>query len=163
MPPCRIPSRASRSPTPASRIRSTVPCSSTPARTRSMTCSWLRSSTMTESMPRRCSRWPSINPAGPAPTMPTWVRRGVTSQGFDETGMRPLGLREDDQMLPGEVIVYALLLEALVLDLELDLRLGHFVLRTDRHVRILAAVLEQDQASARLQRGLHPLQHRLRL
>src|SRR6187401_2767108 len=58
-------------------MRSTVACSSTPARTRSMTYSWLRFSRMTESMPRRCNSCPSIRPAGPAPTMPTWVRESM--------------------------------------------------------------------------------------
>ena len=28
----------------------------------------------TDSIPSRCSRWASTSPAGPAPTMPTWVR-----------------------------------------------------------------------------------------
>src|SRR4029453_10112202 len=74
MPPSRILSRCSRSPTPDADIKSTVPCSSTPARTRSMTYSRPRFSRMTESMPRRCRRCPSINPAGPAPTIATCVR-----------------------------------------------------------------------------------------
>ena len=56
--------------------RSTVPCSSTPARTRCSTYSRLRASSTTDSMPARCSRCESSSPAGPAPTMPTWVRMG---------------------------------------------------------------------------------------
>src|SRR5579862_9191701 len=63
-----------RSPTPASIIRSVVPCSSTPARTRSTTYSSLRRSTITESIPSRCSKWANRRPAGPAPIIPTWVR-----------------------------------------------------------------------------------------
>ena len=64
----------SRSPTPVSIIRLTVPCSSRPARTRSSTYRRLRASSTTDSMPARCSRCDSIRPAGPAPTMPTCVR-----------------------------------------------------------------------------------------
>src|SRR5580704_16436860 len=36
----------------------------------------LRLSSTTDSMPRRCRRCESRRPAGPAPTMPTWVRIG---------------------------------------------------------------------------------------
>src|SRR5258708_37966839 len=52
----------------------TVPCSSTPARTRLSTYSreWLSSTTL--SIPCKCKRWASIRPAGPAPTIPTCVR-----------------------------------------------------------------------------------------
>ena len=59
--------------------RSTVPCSSTPARTRRSTYSRLRLSSTTESMPRRWSRWDSSSPAGPAPMIPTWVRMAEAS------------------------------------------------------------------------------------
>src|SRR5262245_2424762 len=52
----------------------TVPCSSTPARTRLSTYSRLRVSITMDSMPCNHSRRPSSNPAGPAPTMPTCVR-----------------------------------------------------------------------------------------
>src|SRR5258706_7134455 len=68
------PSRRSRSPTPDCSSRSTLPCSSTPARTRCSTWSRLRLSTITDSMPCRCKRCESSSPAGPAPTMPTCVR-----------------------------------------------------------------------------------------
>src|SRR6202050_3582429 len=63
-----------RSPTPISSSRSTVPCSSTPARTRSSQYSRLRASITTDSMPCRCSKCESTSPAGPAPTIPTCVR-----------------------------------------------------------------------------------------
>ena len=66
--------RPRRPPTPVSFIRSTVPCSSKPARTRSWTYWRLRFSTTTDSRPARCSRCESISPAGPAPTIPTCVR-----------------------------------------------------------------------------------------
>src|SRR5512139_2105395 len=74
MPSCRWPSRCSRSATPASVSRSTEPCSRTPARTRRSTYSRLFASMTTDSIPRRCSRCDSINPAGPAPTIATCVR-----------------------------------------------------------------------------------------
>ena len=51
-----------------------VPCSSTPARTRCSTYSRSRPSSTVDSMPCRCIRCDSSRPAGPAPTMPTWVR-----------------------------------------------------------------------------------------
>src|SRR5688572_4372909 len=70
----RSPSRWRFPATPMACSRSTVPCSRTPALTRSITYSRLRFSTMTESMPLRCSRCPSMSPAGPAPMMPTCVR-----------------------------------------------------------------------------------------
>src|ERR1700761_9439075 len=63
-----------RSPTPTSSIRSIVPCSSTPARTRCWTYSRSRASSTTESIPRSSSMRPSINPAGPPPTIATCVR-----------------------------------------------------------------------------------------
>src|SRR3954452_2659919 len=72
------PSRARRSPRPVSASRSTLPCSSTPARTRCSTYSRLRSSSTTDSMPSRCRRCDSISPAGPAPTLPTCVRIRLT-------------------------------------------------------------------------------------
>ena len=55
-------------------IRSTVLCSSTPARTVFSMSVRLRRSSTTESIRRRWSRWESMRPTGPAPTMPTWVR-----------------------------------------------------------------------------------------
>jgi hypothetical protein len=67
-------SRCSRSATPARSSSSTVPCSRTPARTRCSTYSRLRSSSTTDSIPSRWSRCDSSSPAGPAPTIPTWVR-----------------------------------------------------------------------------------------
>ena len=72
---------------PSSRSRSTVPCSRTPARTRSMTCSRVRFSMMTESIPARPSRCPSISPAAPAPTIPTCVR--ITAIGHAQTTQLP--------------------------------------------------------------------------
>src|SRR3954471_9357375 len=69
-----IPSRCARSPTPISTSRSTVPCSSTPARTRFSTYSRSRSSRITDSIPPSSSSRPSTRPAGPAPTIPTCVR-----------------------------------------------------------------------------------------
>src|SRR5215218_7013191 len=74
MPWWTMPWRRMRSPTPAWFSSSTVPCSSTPARTRCSTYSRLRASSTTDSMPSRCSRCDSSRPAGPAPTIPTWVR-----------------------------------------------------------------------------------------
>src|SRR4051794_20452889 len=73
MPRCSRPSRARRSPAPSSCSRSTVFCSSTPARTRFSTYSRSRASRITESMPRRSSARPSVSPAGPAPMMATRV------------------------------------------------------------------------------------------
>src|SRR5271156_1549031 len=74
IPRCTRPCRAKRSPTPAFVSRSTVPCSNTPARTRCSTYSLERLSSTTDSIPSRCSRCASVNPAGPAPTIPTCVR-----------------------------------------------------------------------------------------
>src|SRR5579872_5044567 len=74
---CSSPSRCIRSPSPASLRMSTVPCSSTPARIRCSTYSRLRVSSTTDSIPARCSRCDSSSPAGPAPTMPTWVRASL--------------------------------------------------------------------------------------
>src|SRR5712671_1789122 len=74
MPRCTAPSRFIRSPTPTSVRRSTVPCSSTPARTVDSISARLRDSRTIDSIPRRWRRWESSRPAGPAPTMPTWVR-----------------------------------------------------------------------------------------
>src|SRR6201994_3024379 len=68
------PSRCIRSPTPTWSIRSIVPCSSTPARTRCWTYSRSRASSTTDSIPRSSSMRPSISPAGPPPTIATWVR-----------------------------------------------------------------------------------------
>jgi len=73
-PSCRIPCWPSRSPSQTSGQRSTVVCSRTPARTRSMTYRSDRVSTVTDSMPCWCSRCPRSSPAGPAPTMPTGMR-----------------------------------------------------------------------------------------
>ena len=50
------------------------PCSSTPARTRCWTYSRSRNSRITDSMPLSSSSRPSISPAGPPPTIATWVR-----------------------------------------------------------------------------------------
>src|SRR6185369_11606026 len=71
---CWNPSRPMRSPRPVSFRTSTVPCSSTPARIVASISARLRMSSTTDSIPRRFSRWASSSPAGPAPTMPTWVR-----------------------------------------------------------------------------------------
>src|SRR4051812_44210692 len=71
------PSRCMRSPTPTSSIRSIVPCSRTPARTRCWTYSRSRSSSTTDSIPRSSSSRPSIKPAGPPPTIATWVRIAI--------------------------------------------------------------------------------------
>src|SRR3954447_14916863 len=68
------PSRCMRSPKPTWSIRSIVPCSSTPARTRCWTYSRSRSSSTTDSMPLSSSSRPSMSPAGPPPTIATWVR-----------------------------------------------------------------------------------------
>src|SRR5258708_985510 len=79
MPWCTSPSRRRRSPTPEAASRSTVPCSSTPARTRSSTCWRVRLSITTQSMLARRKRWARRSPAGPAPMIPTWVRIAVSS------------------------------------------------------------------------------------
>src|SRR5262245_13495854 len=76
---CWNPSRPMRSPRPVSLRTSIVPCSSTPARIVASISARLRMSSTTDSTPLRCSRCASINPAGPAPTMPTWVRIAVRS------------------------------------------------------------------------------------
>src|SRR5437764_415148 len=55
-----------RSPTPVAPSRSTVLCSSTPARSVASTASRLRFSSTTDSMPSMCSRCESSRPAGPA-------------------------------------------------------------------------------------------------
>src|SRR3954452_24919256 len=68
------PSRCIRSPTPTASSRSIVPCSSTPARTRCCTYPRSRSSRTTDSMPASSSSRASIRPAGPPPTIATWVR-----------------------------------------------------------------------------------------
>ena len=47
-------------------VHETVPCQNGPS-------ACVRLSRMTESMPFKCSRWPSNNPAGPAPMIPTCV------------------------------------------------------------------------------------------
>src|SRR5512134_2066512 len=73
MPWCTKPSRFMRSPTPLCASRSTVPCSSTPARMVASISSRLRDSTTIEAMPSRCRRCESSRPAGPAPTIATWV------------------------------------------------------------------------------------------
>src|SRR5687768_6143711 len=70
---CTRPSRSIRSPTPAVRSRSAVPCSSTPARSRRSTWARLRRSSTTDSTPTHASKRASNSPAGPAPTMATWV------------------------------------------------------------------------------------------
>src|SRR5689334_2742161 len=56
--------------------RSIVPCSSTPARRVDSTSSRLRDSMTTEATSERCSKWDSVRPAGPAPTIATCVRAG---------------------------------------------------------------------------------------
>src|SRR3546814_8070466 len=38
------------------------------------TCRRVCDSRTIDSIPARCRRWESSSPAGPAPTMPTWVR-----------------------------------------------------------------------------------------
>src|SRR5665213_51424 len=63
-----------RSPTPLARSSFVVPSSRTPARTRVSTCSLVCDSRTTLSTPASVSRWPSVRPAGPAPTMATRVR-----------------------------------------------------------------------------------------
>src|SRR5688572_20994919 len=77
-----MPSACSRCATPACSSTSTVPGSSTPARMRPNTYSGLRRSSSRLSMPARCSSWPSSNPAGPAPTMTTWVLTGNSIPDF---------------------------------------------------------------------------------
>src|SRR5712691_10870707 len=79
-----------RSPTPVALSRSTVPCSSTPARSVASTASRLRFSSTTDSMPSRCSRCESSRPAGPAPTIPTWVRTGSLPNGSGALAARSL-------------------------------------------------------------------------
>src|SRR5215207_8243967 len=80
-----------RSPTPVSIRRSRTHCSITPARMRSSTYWRVRASRMTDWMPSRCRRWASISPAGPAPTIPTWVRMASclagAGSGLEEHGL----------------------------------------------------------------------------
>ena len=73
-PPCTSPSRCMRAPTPTSSRRSTLTCSSTPARMRASTCAPLCRSTITASIPAFARSCPSSRPAGPAPTIATCVR-----------------------------------------------------------------------------------------
>jgi hypothetical protein len=82
MPRWTAPSRRIRSPTPSSFMRSTVPCSSTPARIVASMSFRLRLSRTTDSIPCRCRRCESSSPAGPAPMMPTWVRMTPPLQPF---------------------------------------------------------------------------------
>src|SRR5258708_19559256 len=91
MPPCSIPSWLSRLARPAWRRSATLPASSTPARCRASQYSRLRISTRTESMPRCASRCESSNPAGPAPTMPTWVRMSARMFAGDRPSERIRG------------------------------------------------------------------------
>src|SRR4051812_4326377 len=84
-PVCRSPSRSRRSATPISCSRSTVFCSSRPARTRRCTYSRSRASRTTASMPARCRSSARVSPAGPAPTIPTCVRTGRTYRGATMT------------------------------------------------------------------------------
>ena len=77
MPRWTAPSRRIRSPTPTSTSRSTVPCSSTPARMVDSISARLRASITTDSIPSRCKRCESRSPAGPAPTIPTCVRMAM--------------------------------------------------------------------------------------
>src|SRR6266699_4772583 len=67
-----------RSPRPISVSRSTVPCSSTPARMVVSTSSRLRLSRTRESIPSVERRSESIKPAGPAPMIPTRVCLFIT-------------------------------------------------------------------------------------
>src|SRR3954469_10842097 len=103
------PSRCRRSARPVSVSSSTVPCSSTPARTLCSTYSRLRASSTTESMPRGWRRCDSIRPAGPAPTIPTCVRIRLTlclirceAAVFRtrSSRCRPGGPRADDERTP---------------------------------------------------------------
>ncbi len=78
MPSCRSPSRASRPPTPTSRIRVDRPLLEHP---RAYAFDDVLAAAVFEDDrvdALRCSSCPSISPAGPAPTMPTWVREEVT-------------------------------------------------------------------------------------
>src|SRR5580765_2597916 len=142
MPPCTIPSRSSRAATPRSRRRSTVPCSSTPARIRASTWSrvWLSSTTV--SMPARSSSRASVSPAGPAPTMPTCV---LTSGPLEREGMR--SALDGDPAELGELVDDGLPAEAAparVLD------------AAERHLRLVADRLVVDVDDA----GLEPLRER---
>ena len=73
MPSWRSPSRSTRSETPESTSMFTVPGSRMPARTVSWISRGLRISTTVDSMSCVASRWESMEPAGPAPMMATWV------------------------------------------------------------------------------------------
>src|SRR5262245_56904249 len=66
-------SRLSRSPTPACVNKSTVPCSSSPARTRARKYSGVRFSSTIVSIPANPNSRDNSKPAGPAPTIPTFV------------------------------------------------------------------------------------------
>src|SRR5581483_3097747 len=94
IPPCTMPSRSSRSATPAARRSSTVPCSSTPARMRCSTYSRLRSSSTTVSIPASSSSRASVRPAGPAPTIPTCVRNSERERVRAALDRHPAELRE---------------------------------------------------------------------
>ena len=52
----------------------------------------LRCSTITASMPALCESAPSSRPAGPAPTIATWVRSRIDSSGSRRRGRRMPGL-----------------------------------------------------------------------
>src|ERR1035437_4417819 len=91
-----MPSRFSRAPTPVSVSRSAVPCSSTPARTRSSVYFRLRDSIATESIPCRWRRCESISPAGPAPTIPICVRISLSFWDLADGGIaRPVPEQEE--------------------------------------------------------------------
>src|SRR5918993_2271658 len=74
-----VPWRSMRSPTPAARSVSTVPHSSTPARTRARTCPRVCRSRTTESTPASSSSRDSSSPAGPPPMMTTGTRAGTAA------------------------------------------------------------------------------------
>ena len=74
MPRCSSPTVLTRPSTPMSVSISTLGCSRMPARWVCAMVSGSRDSRTTLSIPCRASRWESIRPAGPPPTMPTRVR-----------------------------------------------------------------------------------------
>src|SRR4051794_10820570 len=109
------PSRRMRAPAPIASSRSVVFWSSRPARTRRSTWSRLRHSTIAQPIPAPRRRWASVRPAGPAPTMPTWVLTGG-----------------HDARIPTTLVIS---------DLHLGARLGRDVLRDEAMLAALVGAL----------------------
>src|SRR5688500_11043408 len=100
---------------------------------------------------------------------PNAIRMKVPKNSAAASRAVPLSMRgillhpQHDNVLPGEDVDHLVEDEALSLQLLLHLRHAHLVHFEDRHLRILLAELEQDQAAVRLEGGLQAMQEHLRL